>query len=348
MISTATAAVNAVSRPAPAPSQPPRVPTASADDDRHEDAGDPVGQPLHVGLAVLRLLDQPRHLRQLGVGADPGGPHDEPAADVDGRPGDRVAGADLDRHRLAGQHRRVDGGGAAHRRRRRWRPSRRGARRTRRRPRSSADGDPRPRRRRAARRRPWRRARAGRAGPRRPGAWPAPRGSGRPAGTWSRRRRPRGRSAEAVAAGHGQLEGVGQPRVAGRPKNSATSDQPKAASTPSETSVSIVVAPWRRLAHAARWNGHAPHTTTGAASVSDSHCQSVELERRDHRQRDHGHGEHRADDEPLAQGGQLELVAVRGRSRTRRARVVGQRRGVVPGGRDGGEQVVGADGLGDA
>jgi len=27
------------------------------------------------------------------------------------------------------------------------------------------------------------------------------------------------------------------------------------------------------LAHAARWNGHAPQTATGAARVSDSHCQ---------------------------------------------------------------------------
>ena len=35
----------------------------------------------------------------------------------------------------------------------------------------------------------------------------------------------------------------------------------------------MVVAPWRRLGHAARWNGHAPHTTTGAARVSESHCQ---------------------------------------------------------------------------
>jgi hypothetical protein len=40
-------------------------------------------------------------------------------------------------------------------------------------------------------------------------------------------------------------------------------------------SVSIVAAPWRRFVQAARWNGHAPHTTTGAASVSDSHCQEV-------------------------------------------------------------------------
>ena len=57
------------------------------------------------------------------------------------------------------------------------------------------------------------------------------------------------------------------------PANSATSDHPNAASTPSETKVSMVVAPCRRLAHAARWNGQAPHTATGAASVSEAHCQ---------------------------------------------------------------------------
>jgi len=37
--------------------------------------------------------------------------------------------------------------------------------------------------------------------------------------------------------------------------------------------VSIVAAPCFRFIHAARWNGHAPHTTTGAARVSESHCQ---------------------------------------------------------------------------
>ena len=31
----------------------------------------------------------------------------------------------------------------------------------------------------------------------------------------------------------------------------------------------------RRFAQADRWNGHAPHPTTGAASVSDNHCQAV-------------------------------------------------------------------------
>ena len=57
------------------------------------------------------------------------------------------------------------------------------------------------------------------------------------------------------------------------PKSSAHSDQANAASTPIETRVSIVAAPWRRFAHAARWNGQAPQTTTGAARVSEIHCQ---------------------------------------------------------------------------
>jgi hypothetical protein len=37
--------------------------------------------------------------------------------------------------------------------------------------------------------------------------------------------------------------------------------------------VSIVAVACLRFAQAARWNGSAPHTTTGAASVSVSHCQ---------------------------------------------------------------------------
>ena len=64
----------------------------------------------------------------------------------------------------------------------------------------------------------------------------------------------------------------GSPAV---PRKSAYTDQPRAARVPTETSVSIVEAPWRRLAQAARWNGQAPHTTTGAASTSESHCQYV-------------------------------------------------------------------------
>jgi hypothetical protein len=57
------------------------------------------------------------------------------------------------------------------------------------------------------------------------------------------------------------------------PKNSAYSDQANDAVTPTEISVSMVAAPCRALTRAARWNGHAPHTATGAASASDSHCQ---------------------------------------------------------------------------
>ena len=63
------------------------------------------------------------------------------------------------------------------------------------------------------------------------------------------------------------------PVIPASPKNKAYNDQPNAASTPTLISVSIVAAPCRRFAHAAAWNGHAPHTTTGAARIRDSHCQ---------------------------------------------------------------------------
>ena len=65
------------------------------------------------------------------------------------------------------------------------------------------------------------------------------------------------------------------PGIPAMPKKSAYSDQPKAASVPRLTRVSMVVVPWRRLVQAARWNGHAPQTTTGAARVNESHCQLV-------------------------------------------------------------------------
>ena len=77
------------------------------------------------------------------------------------------------------------------------------------------------------------------------------------------------------------------PGTPASPKNSAYSDQPNAASVPSEISVSMVAAPWRRFGQAARWNGQPPHSTTGAASVSDEPLPVVELQCRDHRQRDH-------------------------------------------------------------
>ena len=63
------------------------------------------------------------------------------------------------------------------------------------------------------------------------------------------------------------------PGMPAPPNSNAYSDQANAAMVPIEMSVSIVAAPCRRFAHAARWNGHAPHTTTGAARVSEIHCQ---------------------------------------------------------------------------
>ncbi len=45
------------------------------------------------------------------------------------------------------------------------------------------------------------------------------------------------------------------PGMPALPKNSAHSDQPSAAIVPSETRVSMVAAPWRRLVHAALWKG---------------------------------------------------------------------------------------------
>ena len=80
------------------------------DHDRDEDAGDAVGEALHRRLPRLRVGDEPRDLRERGVRADALGPDDEPAADVDGRAGDRVADADLDGNALAGEERLVDGG----------------------------------------------------------------------------------------------------------------------------------------------------------------------------------------------------------------------------------------------
>ncbi len=79
-----------------------------ADHDRDEDPGDAVREALHLGLAVLGVLDEAGHLRELGVGADPGGAHDEAPAGVDGRADDGVARSDLDRDGLAGQHAAVD------------------------------------------------------------------------------------------------------------------------------------------------------------------------------------------------------------------------------------------------
>ncbi len=61
--------------------------------------------------------------------------------------------------------------------------------------------------------------------------------------------------------------------VSPSPRTRATTDQPQAASVPSETSVSMVAAPCRRLRSAARWNESPPQRTTGVARANDSHSQ---------------------------------------------------------------------------
>jgi hypothetical protein len=53
----------------------------------------------------------------------------------------------------------------------------------------------------------------------------------------------------------------------------AYTDQPHAAVMPSDTSVSIDITPCLALRTAARWNGHAAHPATGAASSARTHCQ---------------------------------------------------------------------------
>ncbi len=81
-------------------------------DDGYEDPGDLVGEALHLGLAVLRVLHHLRHPGELGVGADPGGLDDQASGGVDGGSGDGVAHGHVDRDGLAGQHGGVHGGAA--------------------------------------------------------------------------------------------------------------------------------------------------------------------------------------------------------------------------------------------
>ena len=93
MISTATAAVNARRAPSRRARASRRASQRERDHDRHEDRRDAVGEPLHGRLARLGLLDEPRDLRERGVGADPRRAHGEPAVRVDRRAGDLAPGA---------------------------------------------------------------------------------------------------------------------------------------------------------------------------------------------------------------------------------------------------------------
>ena len=109
------------------------VTKAISDDDRDEVAGDHVGQPLNRRAAALRLGHHRDDLREQRLGADSLGPHDEPPVPLTVPPTTLVARTLLDRHRLAGHHRFVDGA-RPRARRRPPEPSRRVARAAGRRP----------------------------------------------------------------------------------------------------------------------------------------------------------------------------------------------------------------------
>ena len=244
------------------------------DDDRDEDRRDAVGQALHVGLAGLRLLDHPADLGERGVGPDACGAHDEPAAGVDGR--------------------------ACHRDRRappRRGPARRSATTRRsptcllRRSPSVAIFSP------------------GRTTNRSPttssstgmrnldavaehgdvlraeleqclqrGARSSLRACLEVTAGEDEHRHAGGDLEVDLAGAHAPLgrdrESVAHRRARRRHRGTGrTATTRTRRASPTEISVSIVAAAWRRFVHAAVWNGHAPHVTTGAARVSDSHCQ---------------------------------------------------------------------------
>ena len=69
------------------------------------------------------------------------------------------------------------------------------------------------------------------------------------------------------------MEPIDPHMLAASPQTNAHTDHATAATTPSEISVSMVAVRCRRFIAAERWNGHAPHVTTGALSSNAHHCQ---------------------------------------------------------------------------
>ena len=108
MMSTATAAVNASAASPVERSQPASVASEIARTTGTKTRRDPVGEALHRRLARLRLGHEPGDLGERRVGADARGAHDEPAESLIVPPATSSRRADLDRNRLAGQHRAVD------------------------------------------------------------------------------------------------------------------------------------------------------------------------------------------------------------------------------------------------
>ena len=222
-------------------------------------------------------VDEPRDLGERRLGADALGPDDEPAAEVDRGAGDRVAGADLDRDALAGEQRLVDrrvplDDDAVGRR-----PSRRGGRRRGRPTRSSLDRDA-PLAAVGVEERDLLRAELDQRAQR--GAGAALRARLEVAAGEQerdrRRPRPRGRSGRAGGRDGTSSNGIFMPVAPASRKKSATTDQPQADER-AERDQRV----HRRGARGAgssrrrRWNGQPPHSTTGVASASASHCQRV-------------------------------------------------------------------------
>ena len=80
--------------------------------DRHEHAGDLVGQACDGGLGGVGVLDQADDTREVGVGAHACGAEGKGAGAVDGGGAHGIADALLHRHGLAGQRALVHGRGA--------------------------------------------------------------------------------------------------------------------------------------------------------------------------------------------------------------------------------------------
>ncbi len=106
--STARAAENARSGPAPVSSHTAAVTSCDDEDHRDEHPSDAIGQPLRIGLLRLCLLNQADHSRELGVGADCGSFDDEPPVEHDGAPDHACTRVCAYRFGLAGHRTHVD------------------------------------------------------------------------------------------------------------------------------------------------------------------------------------------------------------------------------------------------
>ncbi len=311
------------------------------EDDGHEHSRDPVGQPLGGGLAVLGVLDEPRHLRELGVGPDARGPHDQPPAGVDRGAHDGVPDPDLDGDGLTGEHRGVDrrgallddpvgghllprpddepvaddevGGGHAH-----LGPAAQHRHVAGPQVEQRAEGRPRP--------------------PLRPRLDEAPEQHERgDAG-----RRLEVDRAGAVGALDDEAERVLHARVAGRAEEQGV-ERPAEGGEGADRDEGVHGG--RRVPQVGPRGTverqPAPHHDRGGEDERQP-LPVLELQRRNHRHRDDGHGQHGRDEQAVAERpggvGRLGLVRVLGR---------GGQRGRVAGRRDGGEQVVGRHGLGE-